>query len=238
MIDLTKVEQKAPHMVDLTKRAGGAIAMRGLGDHAAGVLLVLDVSPSANGLYRAGAMQKVGTQAFAVALNFDDDGAVPTAMFDSETKVVGDMTLDNCQGFIDREAPRARSRRGGTVYTKAINWARSQAAKPGGQPTYVIFATDGEPNDSHRDIEKTLTEASREPLFFQFIGVGPGVGTVAEPSFPYLERLDEMGGRTIDNAGFFAVGDPNDTTDDDMLNALLSEYPSWVGKARAAGLIR
>lgn len=240
MIDLTKVAQRAPQMVDLTKRAGVSIEKAGLADHTAAVLLVIDVSPSADHLFRSGAMQAVAAQAFAVALNFDDDGNVPVAAFDRKTSYLGDMDLDNCAWFIDTQTANVRDPMGGTHYAEAIRWCRDTARmQPPGMPTYVIFVTDGEPNDSAREIESELIEASREPLFFSFVGVGYGVGSPRKgASFPYLERLDDLRGRQLDNASFFSVAEPNSVSDEDMLDAMLTEYPGWVQRARQLGIIR
>lgn len=249
MIDLAKVQQHAPGLVNLTKKAGVSIEKAGLAGHTAAVLLVLDVSPSADSLYRSGAMQSVADQAFVMALNFDDDGAVPVCVFDEHAHDSGELTLENHRGFIDGARP---GRTSGTGYSEAIRWCRAAAVPdgkgrgplhrhtvtlPAPQPTYVLFVTDGEPTDPRSSIERELTEASKEPIFFQFIGVGPGMGTRRAPSFPYLERLDSMAGRFIDNAGFFAVADPRSFGDEEMFASLLAEYPTWLAEARRHGLI-
>lgn len=248
MIDLAKVQQEAPQLVNLAKNAGVSLAKHGLQGHVANVVMVLDVSGSTSGLYRRGTIQAVADKAFVMALHFDDDGEVPLCYFDNRASDAGVLNLSNYTGFIDRTARAA----GGTNYSSAIAWARQAAGfgtpQPSGRglfgrkkkvttegpvslPTYVLFVTDGEPQDSRVEIQRELAEASHEPIFWQFIGVG-------STRFPFLEQLDTMGGRLIDNAGFFAVEDPSRVTDDEMYNLLLGEYPSWVNLARSHGLIR
>lgn len=251
MIDLAKVQQEAPQLVNLAKSAGVSLAKHGLTGHVANVVMVLDVSGSTSGLYSRGTIQNVADKAFVMALHFDDDGEVPLCYFQSRASDAGVLNLSNYTGYINRTARAG----GGTNYSAAMSWARQAAGfgaapvssgrglfgkkkkavasteGPVDVPTYVLFVTDGEPQDSRAEIQRELAEASHEPIFWQFIGVG---GT----RFPFLEQLDTMGGRLIDNAGFFAINDPSQVSDDEMYNLLLSEYPSWINLARSHGLIR
>lgn len=242
MIDLAKIERQAPQLVSLAKDAGVSLAKAGLQGHVANVVLVLDVSGSTSGLYSRGVIQAVADKAFVMALHFDDDGEVPLCYFNHQASDAGVLNLSNYTGYIDRTA-RAD---GGTNYSSAIAWAREAAgygkqkrglfrkkSSPEGPvqtPTYVLFVTDGEPTDSRTAIQQELADASREPIFWQFIGVGSN-------NFPFLEQLDTMGGRLIDNAGFFAVANPQTFSNDQMYQMLLSEYPSWITQAKAHGLI-
>ena len=74
-----------------------------------------------------------------------------------------------------------------------------------------------------------MIEASRYPIFWQFVGIG-------NSRFSYLEELDEMQGRFIDNANFFSVNDLDIISDDELYKRLLSEYPDWITKAKQVGL--
>ena len=56
-------------------------------------------------------------------------------------------------------------------------------------------------------------------------------------SFTFLEELDEMEGRFIDNANFFSVEDPAQIADDELYDLLLEEYPDWVKKAFQNGVL-
>lgn len=244
-VDIAKIQQEAPGLVDLTKKASVSIEKAGLAGHTAAVIMTADVSPSARGLYDSGAMQAAMEVGVAVALTFDDDGRVPASVFDGRTYECDDITLQNYAGYLNRNHPNWTS---GTGYANAIRWCRDQAGQPAdtkkrkwfGQadtltasmPTYAIFFTDGEPTDSRRDIERELAKLENDPLFIQFVGVGPGIGTRQQPRFPYLEQLDGIFG-----CGFFAVGDPLSITEETMLDKLMFEYPTWVTQARSRGLI-
>ena len=56
--------------------------------------------------------------------------------------------------------------------------------------------------------------------------------------FRFLEELDDMDGRYLDNADFFAVANPADIPDDQLFELLMTEYPGWLTQARAKGLLR
>jgi hypothetical protein len=60
----------------------------------------------------------------------------------------------------------------------------------------------------------------------------------ASSGFGFLMGLDEMTGRTVDNAGFFAVKDPAKVDDDLLYSMLMNEYPSWIPEAKKAGILR
>ncbi|CAO5177221.1 hypothetical protein FAIPA1_30270 [Frankia sp. AiPs1] len=55
--------------------------------------------------------------------------------------------------------------------------------------------------------------------------------------FSFLAELDELGGRYLDNANFFAVADPSDLTDAQLYELMMTEYPAWLHQARANGLV-
>lgn len=55
--------------------------------------------------------------------------------------------------------------------------------------------------------------------------------------FEFLSTLDEMDGRFIDNANFFAMKEPTTLPDDKLYELMLNEYPQWLKEARAKGII-
>ncbi len=64
-------------------------------------------------------------------------------------------------------------------------------------------------------------------------------GSSRAPSmFSFLVELDEMDGRKVDNAGFFAVKTPDSATPDELYDLLMGEYPSFLKEAKAAGVLR
>jgi hypothetical protein len=109
------------------------------------------------------------------------------------------------------------------VMRMVIDHYRGQPSPP---PALVLFLTDGGIY-KNAEIEKILREASNLPIFWQFVGVG---GT----RYGVLHKLDTLSGRLVDNAGFFAVDDLDQISDDELYARLLGEFPDWLRAARAA----
>ncbi|MGG3451146.1 VWA domain-containing protein [Domibacillus aminovorans] len=93
-----------------------------------------------------------------------------------------------------------------------------------------------------------LQSASYEPLFWQFMAIGKSnkslkkkkgmFNSLFTSDFRFLEALDDMSGRFIDNADFFSIEDPSSIPDDELYNLLMQEYPAWVKEARSKGLLQ
>ena len=96
-------------------------------------------------------------------------------------------------------------------------------------PVYVIFLTDGDCSDKS-DTYEVVRELSNGGAFIQFIGIG-------DASFSTLQKLDDLSGRKLDNADFFAVDDIDSISDDELYARLMTEFPEWIPEARSAGFI-
>jgi hypothetical protein len=105
----------------------------------------------------------------------------------------------------------------------------SGVSKTDSLPTFVQFVTDGG-IDKDRAIENLLKKASYYPIFWQFVGLGGS-------SYGLLERFDEMEGRYVDNAGFFALDDYRDISDTELYSRLVKEFPLWLQKVKALGML-
>ncbi len=228
MVRLEKeLSQKAPHLVSLVKAAHVSLEKQGLVDHVAKVCLVLDISGSMHGLYQRGVVQRICERLLALACLFDDDKSIDVFLFDSRAIEAGEMSVDTIDGAVDRLISKHKLG-GGTDYAPVMNLVR-RFYKGTSLPVYALFVTDGAPGDKSAS-QKTLREASHEAIFWQFVGVG------AE-RFDFLEKLDDLRDRLIDNADFFAVRDPSTLSDDEVYRLLLQEYPGWLHLARQQHLI-
>jgi stress response protein SCP2 len=133
-------------------------------------------------------------------------------------------------------------------------------------PVYVMFVTDGQTTDQH-GTKQQVEWSSYEPLFWQFMAIGQSSRNVTAQSaspkslqgtppakkkrggfgarlasmltgdFQFLEELDDMPGRYIDNADFFSVADPGDISDEQLYDLMMNEYPGWLQGARQQGLV-
>ncbi|WP_322769159.1 VWA domain-containing protein, partial [Frankia sp. Cr1] len=68
-------------------------------------------------------------------------------------------------------------------------------------------------------------------------GLGGLVDRMLESNFSFLEELDEMTGRFLDNANFFSLADPTAIGEDQLFDLLMYEYPGWLTQARVRGLV-
>ena len=92
-----------------------------------------------------------------------------------------------------------------------------------------MFVTDGVPDDRDVAVEQ-IRSSSYEPIFWQFMAVGGG-------RFAFLEELDDLDGRYLDNADFFSVPSPTAIADEQLFELMMAEYPGWLHRARQAGLL-
>lgn len=228
-LDLAK---RAPALVDLNKKATLSLQKNNLVGVKAAVYLVLDHSGSMRTFYNNGSVQRFTERVLAAAVNFDDDGSVPTMLFDSKAHKIHDISVDDYQGAVDRLRKEA-GRMGTTDYAGAMREIVRHYKKSGAtEPALVIFETDGSP-DSKAAAERVLCESSNLPIFWQFVGFG-------RDSFEFLRKLDELAvpkKRVVDNAGFFAATDPDAMTPEALYDSLMGEFPEWLKAARAKGIV-
>ncbi|MFC5513701.1 VWA domain-containing protein [Massilia jejuensis] len=248
-----RVGQAAPQLVSLVKSAGVSLAKVGLDGHRARVCLVLDISGSMSGLYRKGQVQAFAERILALGCRFDDDGEIDVFLFGRDVHRDEPMGLDNFAGYVGRMIER-HPLEGDTRYGAAMQAVRrhyfpdaagAQRSTPcrAALPVYVMFVTDGTTSDQPLT-ERQLRWASREPIFWQFMGIGKGkksknkrLADFADADFPFLEKLDELDGRLIDNADFFSVASPDEHSDAALYDLLMTEYPAWLKLATQHGLL-
>jgi stress response protein SCP2 len=253
-VDLEKrIAKEAPQLVSLVKSAGVSLAKAGLATHRAQVCLVLDISASMSKLYRSGQVQAFSERILALGCKFDDDGQVDVFLFGRSVHQPPPMDLSNWANYvgqiIERHPLEGDTRYGAAMeavrkhyFADAGGGARSAPVKAA-LPVYVMFVTDGGTSDKPLT-ERQLRWASHEPIFWQFMGIGKGrkskskkLSAFAQSDFPFLENLDELDGRLIDNANYFSVATPDEHADGALFDLLMSEYPGWVKLARGQGML-
>lgn len=257
-----RLAREAPQLFSLARLAGVSLERHGLSGHSAKVALCLDISLSMDGLYRSGKIQRFAEKILALGTLFDDDGDIDVFLFGLHAHSVGAMNLDNWQGFIE-EIRNRYPLEAGTYYGKAMAEIRQHYfGSPGERstptsadyPVYVMFLTDGMTAD--QDVaEDNLRWSSYEPVFWEFMAIGK----VADPvpaakgrrrprrrkgelpeyrnDFSFLQTLDDLPDRYVDNAAFFSVEDPEDISTERLYDLMMVEYPGWVGGAPRLGLL-
>lgn len=215
-------------LVNLIKTAAVSLDKFGLTGQRAAVQLVLDHSGSMQPFYRDGSVQRLAEQALGLSVNLDDDGSVPITYFGSAADAMCEARLDNYAGIINRT--HGSSQWGSTNYAAAMRNVIDEHEVSGATaPGFVIFQTDGAPDDQAA-AERMLRDASKLPIFWAFVGFGPSVR--------FLEKLDDLGGRQVDNASFFHASDPHRVSDIELYDGLTSQYAEWLAAATAVGIVR
>ncbi|MBQ1545950.1 MAG: VWA domain-containing protein [Clostridia bacterium] len=194
------------------------------------VVFALDHSGSMRGMYRDGTVQDLLERVFPMAMYFDDNCELDFYWFDSTFKELESVTPDVLDGYVQKVILSKNDHFGGTCYAPIIHAITKRYAKKNKStiPTFVIFITDGA-NSDKADSKKVLIEASKYNIFWKFIGIG-------KDKFEFLEKLDTMTGRVIDNANFASVNNLASLSDDELYTLLLDEYADWLARCRAVGI--
>jgi hypothetical protein len=257
-LSLDKISAQAPGLLSLAKTAIEVVDLSGLNGQKAKVAVALDYSGSMQDVYRSGAMQRLVEKALALATQFDDDGSIDFFVFDSTAAHLGEISIDDFAGSVDR-LTRGR-RMGSTNYSDAFLTIRNHfgfappappaspkkgffglrkaqpaqsgpaAFKPADIPVYALFLTDGSPDNKKAAIQ-ALTEVSTAPIFWKFLSIG-------KQPMEFLEQLDTLKERFVDNANYEPIGDVDAIGDAALFKKMLQEFPDWIRQVRSLGLIK
>jgi hypothetical protein len=237
MISLEKLTTQAPDLISRYNMAKRQFVDLGK----AAVYLVVDTSGSMRQLIRDGAVQDLGERMLGLSAAVDDDGIVPTVLFNTGVRELRHLVIGQHQGFA-----RNIKASGGTRFAPAmravIDYHQSNEIKA---PALVLFQTDGDQEDEEAT-SKLLVESSDLAIFWQFFGMG-------KTMFPRLSRFDTLiglsrsdilRGRTVNNTDL--IIDPCRThngklisilTDEQLYSQLSTNYARWLCDAECAGIL-
>lgn len=204
------------HKICLTKKPLNALVAR--------VGLVLDYSGSMSSLYYDGTVQSVIEKILPLAMEFDDNDTMEIWIFENGYHRLPDINLSNYKDYVKIQITN-KYEMGGTKYAPVMKDVVKEYSR-NKLPAYVLFITDGD-NFDKSDTDSIIIKASKSPIFWQFVGLGGA-------DFDYLQRLDDMSGRYVDNADFFKVGRASDITYNDLLN----EFPNWLEFDKVKDMLR
>lgn len=194
------------------------------------VVFVLDHSGSMRNMYKDGTVQNVLERIFPVAMCFDDNAELEFYWFDNLYKEFEPVTVENLEGYVQKVILSGKDHFGGTCYAPVMEHILNRYGKMdrANIPTFVIFITDGA-NSDKTAAKAVLTEASHYNIFWKFIGIG-------NDKFEFLERLDNLKGRFIDNANFVSVNNLSQIDDRTLYSLILEEYNDWLTLCRTNGI--
>ncbi|MFI6978831.1 VWA domain-containing protein [Embleya sp. NPDC050154] len=212
---------------------------------AARVILVMDASGSMDWLYSRGVVADVVERMTAVAARLEDDGVMQAWTFASAPARLPDLRVGRLPEWLRLHVrpggdEAEQELQPGQVDMTAVGYGNEEhkviaevrsyvREHPSAAPTLVLFFSDGGVYRNN-EIKRELKDASTEPMFWQFVGLG-------NADYGVLRRLDTMRGRRVDNVGFFAVDDISEVPDQELYDRLLSEFPTWITAARRKNVL-
>ncbi|MBQ9053670.1 MULTISPECIES: VWA domain-containing protein [unclassified Rhodococcus (in: high G+C Gram-positive bacteria)] len=234
--DEAKLSMVKREKLDLRKREVAKVLLtKGGNGIRARVVLVIDKTGSMAKQYRTRVVHRVVERMIPVAIQLDDDGKLEPYLYAVSFVKLPEISVHDAEEWSDTYL-HLRGSHGGFNYDK-IGAANREVPimteilsglTRGSAPTLVLFFTDGGFSE-RKEITKLMREASGLPAFWQFVGIG-------KANYGVLEKLDDLDGRVVDNAGFFALDDIDTVDDAQLYTRLLSEFPDWHKAAVAAGI--
>ena len=189
--------------------------------HKARVFVVIDRSGSMSSMYRNGEVQEVLTRLLPLALKFDDNGELEVYVFNTDCHQLKEMTLKNYENYVEKEIiKKGKGPFGGTCYAPVVEKTTKSYNNNNPAPAFGIVITDGE-NSDRLETDTAIRKSSKYKIFYQFVGIG-------YDNFSYLQKLDDLDGRAVDNTAFIKVADFKNLTDDQLYDKLLEQYPDWL----------
>jgi stress protein len=228
-VSLEKKLEKAPQLVSLAKPLGVELKKKNLETLVARVGLVMDISGSMTARFKNGTVQEIVNKTLPLAVQFDDDGELDCWYYGTTARRMDSVNLENYTKAVPKEWKQLMLELGGCNNEPVVLRMVLDTYRDTQLPVYVLFITDGGVSKKS-EIQKIITEASKLPIFWQFVGVG-GSG------YGILEKLDSMKGRYVDNAGFFALDDFKKVSNEELYARLLEEFPKWLKAIRNKGMI-
>ncbi|WP_141502800.1 vWA domain-containing protein [Paenibacillus luteus] len=236
----SEVASSAPAKINLNKidllKQKVAISLRkkNIEQEKARVAVIFDASGSMYGLYESGVVQRAFERVLAVAASMDDDGMMDVWFFASKSQRMKSVNENEYENYVKNTYPAPRLFGGlGAGNNEPVVMAdiikKYTKEEPSGMPTYIVFFSDGGIYETQK-ISKLLIDSSGQNLFWQFVGLG-------NADFGVLRQLDDLRGRVLDNADFFALDDLDRVSDEDLYDRLFNEYPQWLKDARAKGIV-
>ena len=223
-----KISEGAPKLISLVKPLKVELEKRNLLDVVARVALVMDISGSMTDSYYDGTVQEIVNKILPVAVQFDDDGELDFWFYGNECERRPTVNMKNYETAVPADWEELMYELGGSNNEPVVMREVISEYETGKLPAYVVFVTDGGIYKTSQ-IKKLLIEASYLPIFWQFVGVsGSGYGL--------LEDLDNMSGRYVDNADFFALDDFRRVSNEELYSRLLNEFPKWLEACKNNGV--
>lgn len=226
---LEKKLEKAPELVPLAKPLIEQAEKKELTECRARTALVMDITGSMLRSYRDGAVQRIVDKMLPLAVKFDDDGKLDLWYYAKFCEKREPVTTDNYTKAVPDNWRELMAKLGGANDEPVVIRDVMDFYKDTDQPVYIIFITDGGVS-KETEIEELITEASKMPLFWQFVGISGS-------NYGVLKKIDDLEGRYVNNADFFAVDNFGEVSDEELYEKLFNEFPDWLSEIKKLGML-
>ena len=184
------------------------------------VVFALEHSETIKSMYISGEVQRILERIMPVAMCLDDNDEMEFYIFDEKCRKMPSVNMKNINDYVNKVLVKSEIEYGKTCYAPAISKIFHDEKKYRKIPTFVIFITNGG-NIDKEDTEKLIRKASKYNIFWKFVGIG-------SQDFSFLQKLDDLEGRAVNNADFISVGNMNMISDIELYSKLLVEYRQWL----------
>jgi stress response protein SCP2 len=198
------------------------------------VVVALDLSYSMNMILKNGVLEDTFNRLLPLAMQFDDDGQIDVFPFNDQAHNNNiPYSFDNKKTYLKQQI-LFKHYLGEAFYAPVIQKIIQKYSNAGKStpPVYVLFITDGDCQDEMQ-AESVLKQSESMGIFWQFVGLGEKLSR-----FGFLNRLDNLSGRAIDNVNFLHLPDIEKTNDIDLYKGLLKEFPQWIQQAKQKGILK
>ncbi len=227
-----KLKETAPSLVKLAKPIMVELEKKDLTQTDARVALVMDISGSMSESYRKGIVQDIVNKILPLAIQFDDDGELDFWYFGSKCRRMPSVNGQNYKTAVPKKWDELMASLGYGNNEPLVMKEVVEEYRNSRLPAYVIFISDGGIRSSNEsNIVSIISESAKYPIFWQFVGVNGS-------SYGIFKKLDDLTGRVVDNADFFALDDYKKVKEKELYSRLLNEFPGWLKEASAKGIIR
>lgn len=217
-------------MITLSKKislykttADAELAQLGIPANSMDVAIVLDASKSMYADYKEGRVQDLLEKIFGLSMSLDKDANLDVFLFGNESAQLTSINKDTLEGYVEREIIGTHKINQATNYAKAIECVNN-AYFGRKDATFVIFITDGDATDKAHTTA-WIHQVCRNPYYFQFVGIG-------NERFSFLEKLDDLPDRAVDNCGFVRAVDVFRMSESALFQDILSDLPTWLEEAK------
>lgn len=169
----------------------------------------------------------------AMSAYFDDRVSVDLFLFNEQAQNhKNEYNLKNAENFLTKEI-MFKYHLSESYYAPVIQKIVSKYPNAGknSPPVVVFFITAGDCEDA-RYAESEITNASSKGIFWQFVGLGGD-----KIKYSFLNKLDNLQNRRVDNANFAHFPDVESSKNDDFYRAMFLELPKWFSSAKSNGII-